>query len=1051
MDLSNIGGGYYNRHNQAQDYDAHLFRAGKVLQGAELNEIQSAAAHRLKSIGDVLFKDGDVVRDAQAIINADTGAVTMQSGAIYLAGAVRGIQPAEFGISTVGIVTIGAYLVEEVITENDDPALRDPATGTRNYQEPGAARLKVSLSWGFAGDGQGGEFYPVYTVEDGVLRAKEPPPQLDSVTQALARYDRDSAGGSYIVDGFNVSMAADLETGQQVYTVSEGRARVNGYGVEMPTSRRIVYPADANARHIDAEPHMSSTPFSQRIDCARQPVGNITQVRITSERTVTITHGSFSGSIDALPDASVLAIVKVKQGGTTYAPGTDYKLTAGQVDWSPAGAEPSPGSAYEVTYQYIATVMPTEVDDTGFTVTGAVEGSLILASYDALLPRYDRLCINAEGAFVWLGGIAADYTPVPPDVPNDLLLLATIHQTWTLEGTLARRIIRDTVRTVPMQDIYAVNAKLDHVLGLVAQQRLEASANLIEAGYKKGLFVDPFLDDGQRDAGIAQTAQISAGVLSLRVDADAHAVGDDIAGQAALAYAPVMTLEQTLRTTEMRVNPYQAFDLPGAPVTLTPSVDQFVKQKPMASSYREELPYMRELDVAFSVAGFGPGEMVAGIEFDGIEVDPVGVSASGGIVSGSFKIPADVPVGTKTVRITGTGGSWGESSYLGTNTISSVAFARPNISVQNVLGANGLLTFYSSDGYSRLEYNPYNTCASGIDPLAQTFTVPSRQQIAGVDLWFATAGASQVIVQIRETSTGFPNKSVLAEARIEAGDILTNGQPTRILFPAPVLLSADTEYALTVLTVDADAALHVAELGKYDATAGKWVTSQPYQVGTLLSSSNASTWTAHQDRDMAFRLLRANFSETSRTVDLGSVPVNNATDLMLLPLAEITDSATTVVYTLTLPDTGEIMLAARQHVTLPAPVTGNVGVKATLAGNAAFSPVLWPGSQLVVGTVDDESLYVSRAIPAGQDAKVRVIFDALIPSGAAVAVAVAGIEPGSLWADADFVEARPVGDGFVEHVYEVASIDADMVRVKLALTGSTAARPLVSNLRVIVT
>lgn len=60
------------------------------------------------------------------------------------------------------------------------------------------------------------------------------------------------------------------------------------------------------------------------------------------------------------------------------------------------------------------------------------------------------------------------------------------------------------------------------------------------------------------------------------------------------------------------------------------------------------------------------------------------------------------------------------------------------------------------------------------------------------------------------------------------------------------MLQAKREYAVVVLCDDATTALYVAELGKQDPTRG-YVTSQPYQVGVLLSSSNASTWTAHQD------------------------------------------------------------------------------------------------------------------------------------------------------------------------------------------------------------
>lgn len=70
----------------------------------------------------------------------------------------------------------------------------------------------------------------------------------------------------------------------------------------------------------------------------------------------------------------------------------------------------------------------------------------------------------------------------------------------------------------------------------------------------------------------------------------------------------------------------------------------------------------------------------------------------------------------------------------------------------------------------------------------------------------------------------------------------------------------------------------MAELGKYDAVHERWVTSQPYQVGVLLSSSNASTWTPHQDRDLTFRLLGARFTATivTKTGDYSDVTVIDA-------------------------------------------------------------------------------------------------------------------------------------------------------------------------------
>ena len=197
----------HNRFDPADNFDSIAFRQDRVLQSAELNDAQAMFAHRLRSISDVLFRDGDVIRDARCIVNPDTGAVQAEAGALYLKGAVRGVPPAAFNVPTVGVVAIGVYLVTTTVTELEDPSLLNPATGTPSFQQPGAWRIKVTPTWGCEGDGQAGDFFPVYTVENGYLRAKEAPPNLDAVTQALAGYDRDSTGGSYIVSGLNVVQA----------------------------------------------------------------------------------------------------------------------------------------------------------------------------------------------------------------------------------------------------------------------------------------------------------------------------------------------------------------------------------------------------------------------------------------------------------------------------------------------------------------------------------------------------------------------------------------------------------------------------------------------------------------------------------------------------------------------------------------------------------------------------------------------------------------------------------------------------------------------------
>nr|WP_255453505.1 DUF4815 domain-containing protein [Wolbachia endosymbiont of Atemnus politus] len=45
-----------------------------------------------------------------------------------------------------------------------------------------------------------------------------------------------------------------------------------------------------------------------------------------------MTHGSYSGAIDPIPDSAILEVIQIKQGKVIYENSTDYKLNAGNVD-----------------------------------------------------------------------------------------------------------------------------------------------------------------------------------------------------------------------------------------------------------------------------------------------------------------------------------------------------------------------------------------------------------------------------------------------------------------------------------------------------------------------------------------------------------------------------------------------------------------------------------------------------------------------------------------------------------------------------------------------
>jgi hypothetical protein len=897
--------GYYNRFDATKRYDELLFRASKGLQSAELNEIQSTVIDRLQRIANAVFRDGAVIEGTVPLINATTGVTTCPASKIYLRGAVRDVAARTFTIPVVGVVKIGIYLLSQELTDVDDATLRDPAVGTRNYDEPGAGRLRVLAQWGHDGEGLPGEFFSVYTVVNGALFTQQPPAISDAFMEALARYDRESSG-NYIVQGLAV-----LALGSGVFSVSEGVGNIFGYKIDKPAATRLTYVDDPDLEAVTSEPDVYVN-SSTAIQLNRYPVQAIDEVVATLEKTVTLTRGGASGGQDALPDVSVVSIEEVKQGATTYTATTDYFLNGDKVDWSPAGSEPSPGSTYTVKYRYLANVTPQNVNlNAGtFTVTGAIAGTLILTDYTWKLPRYDRVCIDRTGAFQRVKGLASRYTPLPPAVPESLLSLATIYQTWV--GTPS--VNNDGIKAIPFSQLQQMRQLIGDLFELVSIERLERNIASKEPSSKLGVFVDPFLDDDLRDAGITQDAAVVDGVLMLPLTPSPFLPTTNNSTDKLLPFTESAVLRQELATGSERINPYQSFDPLGASLTLNPTTDRWTeidislsvaKQRSwlnrrwwrwgwwpnltnldissdedsitivgngdLSSSSlapwirgrrmwrrlrrldvdREPAQFMRQISIAFTISGFKSGETLTSLTFDGLSItpSPALVANSSGVISGTFTIPGNVPTGVKPVVCQGNQGTVGQAEFVGEG---------EEITVNRLRRRRG----------------------RQIDPLAQTFRLDEGRWITSVDVQFKTIGdaTKPVVLEIREVELGLPTSIALAEGTLSMASVSTTGW-TRITFNRPVWLQADVEYAMVLLSDDALHAVAIAQGGKYDSTAGQFVTSQPYTVGTLLKSSNASTWTPFQEADLTFKLNAATFTSTSQTIDLGPISFATASSL----------------------------------------------------------------------------------------------------------------------------------------------------------------------------
>lgn len=249
---------------------------------------------------------------------------------------------------------------------------------------------------------------------------------------------------------------------------------------------------------------------------------------------------------------------------------------------------------------------------------------------------------------------------------------------------------------------------------------------------------------------------------------------------------------------------------------------------------------------------------------------------------------------------------------------------------------------------------------------------------------------------------------------------------------------------------DPDTRIQVAQIGKFDESMQQWVSQQAYAVGVLLSSSNASTWTPHQEYDMRFRLLEADFQgKTERVLDLGSVNVKDATDFLLYAAYETPSAACDVAFSLTFDDGSVHTVAAGQPFMLSASYTGPVNVKARLMGDENFSAALVPGAQLLAGRLMESADYYSRSITAAGAVKATLIYDALIPPGATVTPQIQ-LDSGE-WRDIPQTGATKGDNGMVEYTRSLAIENVSLLKARFTLTGSTSARPLVRNIRLLAT
>lgn len=427
-----------------------------------------------------------------------------------------------------------------------------------------------------------------------------------------------------------------------------------------------------------------------------------------------------------------------------------------------------------------------------------------------------------------------------------------------------------------------------------------------------------------------------------------------------------------------------------------------------------------------------------------------------GEITGQFTIPAGIPAGTKQVGFTGqTSGA--EATFVG----------RGTIQVQDLRMVNTIIN--------------RRTLTWLGDPLAQTFILATSQQIVAIDLWFAdfgtTPGYTKVVVQVRDVNLGFPTLDVITEGLLSPAEIaaqMTANGFVRFPLP-PAMLDADRMYCFVVMCDDAQHALAIATIGMIDDRTNQVVMEQPYQIGDLLSSSNNRTWLVHPKSDLAFRIL----TQTSSIADLTKTVLVTPSPLVVADIDHVVIQAMVdrptadcdCLFTLTATsnnvDTTYLMYED-EPLTFPQPFTGTLTIHATLTGSVSATPILYRSITVAVGQRLSPCDYITRGIDTrvagavNNEVAINLYYDALLPDPTQWEDYVAAFYQTSesngvpVWADLPLLvtlndNPLALADNWYEFHHTVTGVTAATTRIKLTLSGTAQARPILRNLRVAIT
>ena len=299
-----------------------------------------------------------------------------------------------------------------------------------------------------------------------------------------------------------------------------------------------------------------------------------------------------------------------------------------------------------------------------------------------------------------------------------------------------------------------------------------------------------------------------------------------------------------------------------------------------------------------------------------------------------------------------------------------------------------------------------------VDPVGQTFVLDRMTLVKGIDIYFGEKPGEginiPVVCEIRGVSNGTITSQIYAQSTLYPADIIVSqnsSNATRFNFSDPALLEENKEYALVLRSTSDAYTIWVAEMGGTDVLTKELVLKNAYMTGVMLSSSNNSTWTAHQTTDIKFRLISDIYSDSS-VVFFNDVTASEFSRIYLTADSAIPDD-TSISWSYKLDGETDYKSITPYNIVTMNQLKTNISLKAELSrgSNNRLSPLLALDTiSLNTSCYDNTSTngyYISRNITGLSNyTKVKIVMDVHEPSASTSIIAKISTDDGNTLIDA---------------------------------------------------